>query len=178
MGKQIKLDSQVLIVSRTDIHGIIEYVNGDFCKVSGYKAEELIHHPHNMIRHPDMPGVIFKLMWERLKNNKDIFAVVKNLSKNGDYYWVTTHFEIRRHPADNHVTGYVAHRRPADAHLIDEITKLYTTLRDIENSDGLLASEEYFNNFLNGKNTSYDQYIDEIAVKKSGFKSFLSKIFG
>jgi PAS domain S-box-containing protein len=63
-----------------------------FALFSGYTPEELLHKPHSMIRHPDMPGVIFKMMWERLKNNQDIFTVVKNVAKNGDYYWVTTQF--------------------------------------------------------------------------------------
>lgn len=178
MSEQIKLDSQVLMVSRTDIYGYIEYVNGDFCKISGYSAEELIRKPHNVIRHPDMPGVIFKLMWERLKHQQDIFAVIKNMAKNGDYYWVTTHFEIRKHPIDHRITGYVAHRRPAEPHLIQEVSKLYDHLRKIETQEGLEASEKYFTQFLKDRKQTYDEYVDEIAVKKSGFKQLWGKLFG
>lgn len=177
MSSQIKLDSQTLIVSRTDTSGVIEYVNKDFSDISGYKPEELIHRPHNIIRHPDMPAVIFKLMWDRLKEEKDIFAVVKNLAKNGDYYWVTTHFEIRKHPYQNRVGGYVAHRRGASEHLVKEVSKLYEKLLIIEKSEGIRASEEYLSNFLDSKNMTYDEYIDKIALKESMFKSMFKKMF-
>lgn len=178
MSRQIKIDPHVLIVSRTDKHGIIDYINRDFSNISGYSSEELMGRPHNIIRHPDMPGVIFKLMWERLKNNKDIFAVVKNLAKNGDYYWVTTQFEIRKHPYENRVVGYVAHRRGADDHLVKEISKLYSELLAIEKSKGLEASEHYLNDYLESKKMSYDEYIEKIALKDGFFKSFFKKILG
>lgn len=178
MSQQIKLDPQSLIVSRTDKSGVMEYVNGDFCKISGYKSEELIHRPHNIIRHPDMPAVIFKMMWERLKQHEDIFAVVKNLAKNGDYYWVTTHFEIRKHPYENRVVGYVAHRRAADTHLVNEISKLYAELLLVEKRDGVEASEIYLTQYLDSKKMSYDEYIHTIALKESLFKSILKKWWG
>jgi PAS domain S-box-containing protein len=175
MSHKISMDPQALFVSRTDKNGIIEYVNGDFCKISGYQAEELMHHSHNIVRHPDMPAVIFKMMWNRLKNNEDIFAVVKNLAKNGDYYWVTTQFEIRKHPYENHVVGYVAHRREADAHVVDEISKLYAELLKIEKYGGIKESEDYFINYLNTKKMTYDEYIHNLAVKGSLFKSIAKK---
>jgi PAS domain S-box-containing protein len=178
MSAQVKLDPQTLIVSRTNTQGIIEYVNRDFSKVSGYSAEELIHRPHNIIRHPDMPKIIFKMMWQRLSQNKDMFAVVKNLTKNGDYYWVTTHFEIRRHPYENRVVGYVAHRRAAEPHLVDEISKLYSELLAIEKAQGVAASEKYLNTMLYAKKMSYDEYIEKIALKDGFFKSVLKKLWG
>ncbi|MFH0709445.1 MAG: PAS domain-containing protein [Pseudomonadota bacterium] len=178
MNSQIKLDPQTLIVSRTDMSGIIEYVNKDFIEISGYQSGELIHRSHNIIRHPDMPAVIFKLMWSRLKENKDIFAVVKNLAKNGDYYWVTTHFEIRKHPYENRIVGYVAHRHAASEHLVNEISKLYTELLRVEKAEGLDASEKYLMDFLESKKMTYDEYIDKIAVKESMFKSMFKKLFG
>lgn len=86
MPKQIKISDVQPIVSRTNLKGIIEYVNSYFCEVSGYTRSELEGAPHNIIRHPDMPKVVFKLMWERLRNKEDIFAIVKNRTKDGDYY--------------------------------------------------------------------------------------------
>lgn len=176
MGNQIKIEPHVLIVSRTNRSGIIEYVNRDFMIVSGYTAEELMDSPHSIIRHPDMPGVIFKMMWERLHNNQDMFAVVKNLAKNGDYYWVTTHFEIRRHPYENRVVGYVAHRRGADAHLVAKITPLYEELLAIEKAEGLAASEAYLNNYLKKKNMTYDEYIEKSALKDGFLTAMFKKL--
>lgn len=176
MSNQIKVDPQALIVSRTNKQGIIEYANRDFCNISGYQPEELINRSHNIIRHPDMPGVIFKMMWERLQNNKDIFAVVKNVTKNGDYYWVTTHFEIRKHPYENRVVGYVAHRRAADSHLVSKISKLYAELLAVEKAEGLEASEKYLNELLNAKKMTYDAYIEKIALKDGFLKSLIKKM--
>ncbi len=78
------------IVSRTDINGIITFVNDEFCKISGYSADELIGQNHNIVRHPDVPSSNFKLLWETIKNKKTFKATVKNLAKNGTTFYVNT----------------------------------------------------------------------------------------
>ena len=77
-----------LIVSRTDFSGKITYVNETFAEISGYKPEELIGKPHNIIRHPDMPKSAFADMWATLKRGEVWEGYVKNLRKDGGYYWV------------------------------------------------------------------------------------------
>ncbi|QOY54141.1 PAS domain-containing protein [Candidatus Sulfurimonas marisnigri] len=77
-----------LIISRTDLNGNITYVNDVFCKISGYKPEELLGKQHNIVRHPDMPSVVFKDLWETIKSKKQWTGVVKNMRKDGGYYWV------------------------------------------------------------------------------------------
>lgn len=77
-----------LIISRTDLNGHITYANDVFCKISGYELEELMGKPHNIVRHPDMPSVVFKDLWETIKNEKQWIGVVKNMRKDGGYYWV------------------------------------------------------------------------------------------
>ena len=94
-SQEIKLDPKKYILSKTDTKGIIEYGNEYFVEISGYSEEELIGKPHNIIRHPDMPKIVFKLLWQRIKNREDITAVVKNLAKDGRYYWVMTEFDIK-----------------------------------------------------------------------------------
>ena len=76
------------IVSKTDIHGNITYVNDQFCKISGYSREELLNKPHNIVRHTDMPKGAFKEMWHMLKNKKSWSGIVKNRSKDGETYVV------------------------------------------------------------------------------------------
>ena len=78
------------IVSKTDLRGVITYVNKQFCIISGYREEELIGKPHNIVRHPDMPKSAFKEMWETIKAKKTWKGVVKNLKKDGDTYIVNT----------------------------------------------------------------------------------------
>ncbi len=77
-----------LIISRTDLNGIITYANETFCEISGYEIEELIGQPHSIVRHPDMPSAAFSDLWETLKNEKQWIGVVKNLRKDTGFYWV------------------------------------------------------------------------------------------
>jgi PAS domain S-box-containing protein len=85
IDEEIKLDPKKYIISSTDAKGLITDVNDYFVEISGYSKDELIGKPHNIIRHPDMPKVVFKLMWEQLKSGHDILALVKNLAKDGRY---------------------------------------------------------------------------------------------
>lgn len=181
INEAVKLDKHKYIMSRTDTRGIIEFGNDYFFEISGYSAQELIGKPHSIIRHPDMPGVIFKLMWDRLKQGKNIFAVVKNLSKDGRYYWVTTKFEIKKHPVDNSIVGYMAFRQAASPSTIATIEPLYKDLLEIERSGGIDASEKYLIGYLDSKRTTYDDYINEVIGNKGAFKLFftaMAKLFG
>ena len=77
-----------LIVSRTDLKGNITYANETFALISGYEVDELIGRSHNIVRHPDMPKVIFKELWEDLKSKGSWSGIVKNLRKDEGFYWV------------------------------------------------------------------------------------------
>lgn len=178
MAQEIVIDKRTMIVTRTDTRGVIEYANQDFCDISGYSVNEVIGKAHSIVRHPDMPKVIFKLMWQRIKAGKDIFAVVKNLAKNGDYYWVTTKFSIRRHPFDNHIVGYIAHRQGADKELIEAMSKLYVDLLSIEKDAGMEASEKYLFGFLESQGKTYDEYVEGLVAKGGDFKAFFGKMMG
>ena len=79
------------IVSKTDPRGVITYVNEAFCRISGYKEEELLGKPHNLVRHPDMKTSVFKEMWDTIKKRKEPWiGEVKNRKKDGSSYWVQT----------------------------------------------------------------------------------------
>lgn len=181
INEQVPLDKYKYILSRTDDKGTIEFGNDYFYEISGYSTHEMIGHPHSMIRHPDMPKVVFKLMWDRLKQGKNIFAVVKNLAKDGRYYWVTTKFEIRKDPMDNSITGYMAYRQAAKPKSVDKISKLYEELLAIEKSSGVEASEKYLIGYLESKRATYDEFIDDIIGNNGAFKLFfkaMEKLFG
>ncbi|UUY06667.1 methyl-accepting chemotaxis protein [Pseudomonas sp. J452] len=79
------------LISTTDLNSHITYCNDAFVEISGFTREELIGQPHNMVRHPDMPPSVFAHMWETIKQGKPWMGVVKNRSKNGDYYWVSAY---------------------------------------------------------------------------------------
>jgi len=78
------------IISKTDVNGIITFVNDEFCKISGYSKEELIGKNHNIVRHPDVPASVFKALWDTIKAKKTYKATVKNRAKNGTTFYVNT----------------------------------------------------------------------------------------
>lgn len=150
-GVEIELDSKRYIVSETDEKGKITYCNDYFVEVSGYDREELIGKPHSMIRHPDMPKVVFKLLWETISQGKNINAVVKNLAKDGRHYWIFTEFESRVDTDTGKIIGYHAARKSISKHVLEIIENLYAELLEIEKADGVEASEKYLVIFLKEK---------------------------
>ncbi len=161
---EIELDPKRYIVSETDAKGKITYCNDYFMEVSGYNEEELIGKAHNIIRHPDMPKVIFKLLWETISAGKNINALVKNLAKDGRYYWIFTEFEIRKDTDTGEIIGYHAARKSISKHVIEIIADLYAELLQIEKDDSIEAAQEYLVNFLKekGDDMEFSNIMEEI----------------
>jgi PAS domain S-box-containing protein len=78
------------IVSKTDVEGIITFVNDEFCKISGYSRDELLGKNHNIVRHPDVDASKFKTLWDTIKSKKIYKDTVKNLAKDGSTFYVNT----------------------------------------------------------------------------------------
>lgn len=148
---EIDLDPKRYIVSETDAEGKITYCNDYFVEVAGYSREELIGKPHNIVRHPDMPAVVFKLLWVMISTGQNINAVVKNLAKDGRYYWVFTSFEIRKDTDTEEIIGYHASRKSVSKHIVEIISELYAKLLEIEKEEGVDASQMYLIKFLKEK---------------------------
>ena len=174
-SKEIIIDKNDVLVTRTNHSGIINYVNDTFLRVTGFSEDEVIDHPHNIIRHPDMPKVIFYLMWKDIKKRKNFIAILKNYTKNKDYYWVTTDF---KHEEDfsGAIKNYVAFRRPVNKDNIEVIEKLYSTLLDIEKSTGIESSIKYLNRYLKDKDMEYNEFIADILVEAPIKRVFMQKI--
>lgn len=138
MDKVIPIDEGYLfdsgvIVSSTDLKGIITYANRKFCEIAGYDKNELIGKNHNIIRHPDMPRIAFKGLWDKLHAGVEWSGIVKNLRKDGKYYWVYSH--IAPVVEDGKIVGYTASRRPAFANEVEEVIPLYRELLEKEKID-------------------------------------------
>jgi len=140
-----------LIVSKSDEKGNITYVNPIFMKISGYTQGELYDKPHSILRHPDMPKVIFKYLWENLKDGNDVIAYVKNLCKDGSYYWVLATVKTAKNP-DGSFRNYMSTRKCITQNAKETIETLYSKLLDAEKSIGEEASEEMFNTFREDNN--------------------------
>jgi aerotaxis receptor len=120
-----------VIISQTDLRGVIVYANQMFCEISGYTADELVGQPHNIIRHPDMPKAAFAKMWQTISSGQVWNGLVKNLRKDGLYYWVDTEILPIRNDEDE-LTGYIAARRPASRKNISEIQENYSRMLELE----------------------------------------------
>ncbi len=171
---EIELDPAKYIVSKTDDKGRITYANEYFTQVCGYSERELLGAPHSIIRHPDMPKAVFFLLWEHIQNGKNISAVVKNLTKNGDYYWVVTDFEIRYYPDSDEIYEYIAFRHFVPKKVRKEVEKLYARMLELEKADGMDASVAYLNAFLEKQGMDYNAFIDHLAKPKG----LAAKLFG
>jgi PAS domain S-box-containing protein len=119
------------IVSETDLDGVITFANRRFCEISGYSASELIGQPHNIIRHPDMPKAAFALVWKTIQSGSIWHGLVKNLRKDGKYYWVDTEVSPI-YDNDGIVKGYMAARKPASRKNIEETTQIYKKMLEQE----------------------------------------------
>jgi len=155
---EIKLNEDDFIVSKTDLTGKITYGNRIFIEMSGYSEKELLGAPHNILRHKDMPKIVFSLLWSRIQNKDSISAYVKNLRKDGKYYWVFASATASVDEDDNIVGYYSVRRKPTDS-AVKAITALYEKLLQVENSEGVKASEQYLNSLLDEKGIGYDEFI-------------------
>jgi len=122
-----------LIISSTDLKGTITYANRKFCEISGYSKDELKGHNHNLVRHPDMPKSAFSEIWTTIQSNKEWTGIVKNLRKDGLYYWVYSHISPVEH--EGNIVGYTAARRPASRTEVEETLPVYQTLLAKENQE-------------------------------------------
>lgn len=121
-----------LIVSRTDREGIITHCNQSFVDMSGFSATELMGKPHCILRHPDMPAAAFQDLWDTMSRKEKWHGYVKNLRKDGAYYWVyaTVIPNVRK----NEIVGYTSVRRKPSRNKINECISLYRKMKKEEES--------------------------------------------
>ena len=119
------------LITRTDLKGIITFASKSYRAMTKYDKEELIGSPHSIVRHPDMPAIAFKEMWDTIKDNRVWEGYVKNLRKDGKYYWVIVRIESV-YDEDGNKIGYVGLRREPDRNKLPSIIRKYKDLLDNE----------------------------------------------
>lgn len=150
------------LVSKTDLKGRITYGNRTFTEFSGYSEAELLGAQHNIIRHPHMPRGVFKYLWDTLAQGSECFAYVKNMSKDGGFYWVFANVtpSFDRHGA---VEGYFSVRRKPRAGALLLIADLYQQMlaeeRRAGSKEACAASLALLNSLLAQKGVSYEAFI-------------------
>lgn len=156
-----------IIVSKTDTKGRITYANDVFVRVSAYTEAELLGQPHSIVRHPDMPRCVFKLLWDTIEARQEVFAYVLNLAGDGAPYWVLAHVTPSL-DVGGRVVGYHSSRRLPTKRALDVIRPLYTSLRTTESRhrrpvEDLAASTAQMGEFLADCGMSYDEYVWSLA---------------
>lgn len=166
-----------LFFSITDKKGIIRSGNETFVRISGYSRDELLGRPHNIIRHPDMPRAVFKLLWDYIQSDKPISAFVKNRAKDGRYYWVLAtvlpmsdgYLSVRMKPSGRHFAG---------------IAGLYAKMLEAEATGDMAAAGQVLHQSLQQQGyESYDEFMaaslrEELALGAEHFRdddSFMSQ---
>ncbi len=144
-GRETSFPENELIVSKTDPTGKIVYVNDVFQDVSGYTEADVMGKSHSVIRHPDMPRCVFKLLWDVISSGDEIFAYVNNRAKNGDHYWVLAHVTPNFDASGSGIVGYHSNRRVPSRAAVTTMGGLYRTLleeerRHSDRAAGLAAS--------------------------------------
>jgi PAS domain S-box-containing protein len=163
-GVERTFDPDEVIVTKTDLSGKMTYVNPTFLKLAGYSERECLGQQHNLIRHPDMPRAVFKLLWDTLQAGNEIFAYVNNRSINGDYYWVFAHVTPSRNAAGE-IVGYHSNRRVPNKQVISEhIEPLYRQL---------LAREQAETSPKAGLEKSFQDVVDLLTETKLDFNQFM-----
>ncbi|MDX1295121.1 MAG: PAS domain-containing protein [Sulfurimonadaceae bacterium] len=156
-----KLNKSDLIVSKTNVKGIITYANPTFCAITGYPMSELVGKNHNIIRHPDMPRALFELMWQRLQAGKDIYLMVKNLTKDGSFYWVFA-YVVPDLNERQEIIGYHSERRAPNMKALPEIINLYEQVKQVEIQDGIETAVSFLTEVAVEKAGSFDNYMYEL----------------
>jgi PAS domain S-box-containing protein len=150
------------IVSKTDLKGRITYGNRVFIEYSGYSEKELLGTQHNIIRHPDMPRGVFKFLWDNIAAGKEVFAYVKNMARDGSFYWVFANV-TPDYDAKGNIIGYLSVRRQPKRSGVDVCSGLYRAMLDAESKagprDACDASLALLISVLKEKGLSYDELV-------------------
>ena len=150
------------LVSKTDPKGRLTYGNQIFIEFSGYSEAELLGQQHNIVRHPDMPRGVFKFLWDTLQSKRECFAYVKNMSKDGSYYWVFANVTPSL-DAQGQAEGYFSVRRKPKPQAVSAVSDLYRKMLDEERRagprDACAASLALLTNVLTQRGVSYEQFI-------------------
>jgi PAS domain S-box-containing protein len=159
-----------LIVSKTDLRGVITYANDVFLRISRYELDEVLGRPHNLIRHPEMPRAVFALLWQTLAEGRELFAYINNLASDGAHYWVLAHV-TPSYSADGAVIGYHSNRRRPSPGAIRTVTPLYRRLVEEERRHptakaAVAASSRLLDELVAAEAGSYEEFIWSVIARE------------
>lgn len=166
-GAERTFGESELIVTKTDVRGVITYANSVFLRISALREEDAIGQPHSLIRHPEMPRAVFRLLWDTLKSEREIFAYVVNLARDGAHYWVFAHV-TPSYDEEGRVVGYHSSRRVPSRAAVAAADELYGTLRAAERrhesaKDAAAAGSAELERILADRGCTYSELVWKIS---------------
>ena len=164
---EVFLKEDDLIISKTDLKGRITYANRTFMRISGYDEEALLHQPHNLIRHPDMPKGVFKMLWRELQQGHEFFGFVKNYTLDQSFYWVFANITPDI-DANGKVQGYFSVRRQPNPKAVEQIFPVYQKMLEIERrhtkTQACVHSLAFLQQLLDSKKISYERFVMQLQA--------------
>lgn len=169
-NKEVHLNDEEFIVSKTDLRGNLIYANRTFMQISQYSEDQILYKNHNIIRHPDMPKAVFNLLWKTLKSGKEFFGFVKNNCADGSYYWVLANITPQYDHNKDHI-GYLSVRRKPPVSAIRTISDVYVQMKNLEAKaatpkEAIAKSTEFLEQHLRQLNTDYQSYVINLFHSK------------
>ncbi len=162
-GVERHLGQDDIIVSKTDPRGVITYANQTFLDIAAYTEAEVLGRAHNLIRHPHMPGAVFRYLWQTIAAGQEVFAYVVNRCKNGDHYWVFAHV-TPTFSKDGTILGYHSNRRSPRREAVGRISKVYQSILEEERrhanpKQAAAAGLEFLVKTVKATGGSYEDFI-------------------
>ncbi len=152
------LEPDITLVCKLSKDGIIKFINKHYSDITGFSETDLVGQSHEIIQHPKMPKIILDRAWDAIRNNKQIYLISKNVTKNGEYFWTIA--DINSKIAEGKPTAIFIRRKFLPYELKEEFSKLYEILYGIESSGGGNAvAAKYLSGWLEDRGKSYQNYI-------------------
>jgi PAS domain S-box-containing protein len=172
-GVERTITDDEIIVSKTDLKGVLTYANDVFLRISAYSENEVLGKPHNLIRHPDMPRCVFQVLWDTIKGGNEIFAYVVNLAGDGAHYWVLAHV-TPSFGASGQIIGYHSTRRSPNRAAMEAIRPFYGQLvaeerRHARPADALTASTAMMHEQMAAAG-GYEQFLWSFEAAPAGVR--------
>ncbi len=160
VNQEIHILSDKPIMVKTDRTGIIEYVNLEYATLSEYGVEEIIGHDVSFLMHPDVPTTVFDHIWADLFQKKRTYAILKNISKTGKFFWLQVNFDFRVNEDTREIENIYGYYSKASLKAKQELDILYKKIKNIEIHSGIEVAENYLNGYLDEISIDYSEFIE------------------
>lgn len=171
MEKPIPIDEGIFIADdttimvKTDNRGVIEYASKDYIKYGGYEVYEIIGEDIAVLMHPDVPSTIFDHIWGSLFQKNRCYAILKNISKSGKFFWLQANFDFTVNEESREIESIYAYYSKVSDEAINELDSFYKKIKNIEIHSGVEISESYLEGYLDEHNMTFSTFISQFLVK-------------